>query len=110
MGQRSKTSTHETFIVNLHASRQDPQAQYLLPAIVFKELYQAALKDEVHAPMTKSILQSFNSNILILQDWRDIYWSTLPSLPFEQWEDLFTDECQMKVGKNWLYNQQIVPS
>lgn len=53
----------KTLPVNLHLTRQYP-----LSATDLKGLRQAVPEDGIHAPCTRSILQSFNRNLLTPQE------------------------------------------
>lgn len=82
-----------------------PLAWYPFPASDLKELRQAVREDGIHAPWTKSILQSLNHALITPQDWRDICRSSLPSSLFLQWEALYRDECLQQARKNNSQNQ-----
>ena len=92
-------STH-AYPVNINPSQNRPLNWYPLQASDLKELRQAVKEDGIHAPWTKSLLQSHIANLNTPQDWRDICCSALPVPMFLEWESLFRDECCQQVRQN----------
>ncbi|XP_076779871.1 uncharacterized protein LOC143438151 [Arvicanthis niloticus] len=95
-----KTQTAQTFPVNIHPTRTKPLKWHPIQASDLKELRQAVKEDGIHAPWTKSLLQSHIANLNTPQDWRDICRSALPDPMFLEWEAYYRDECLQQVRQN----------
>ena len=82
-----------------------------ISSLRLKELRQVVKEDGIHAPWTKSLLQSHITNLNTPQDWRDICRSALPGPMFLEWNGI-QDECGQQVRQNqsrgdtpWSFNE-----